>query len=94
MRIIKLTLILFFMVIGAAFAVMNAAPVSLNYYLGTTEVPLALILVVALMAGAVLGVMVSLGSMMRLRHESSELRRKLHLSREEIDNLRSLPIKD
>ena len=94
MRIIKFILVLFIVVIGAAFAVMNAAPVNLNYYLGVQEAPLALILVAALLLGAWLGVVASLGALVRLRHEVSDLRRKQRLAQEEIDNLRSLPIKD
>ena len=94
MRIIKLTLILIFMLIGAAFAVMNAAPVHLNYYFGAAEVPFALILVAALMVGAVLGVMVCLGAMVRLRREAGGLSKKLRLAEQEIENLRVLPIKD
>lgn len=94
MRIIKIILVLFIVVIGAAFAVMNAEPVSLDYYLGVQEAPLALILVATLALGALLGVLASLGAVVRLRHELGDLRRQLRLAQEEIENLRSLPVKE
>lgn len=94
MRIIKFILILFIALFGAAFAVLNATPVNLNYYLGTQEAPLALVLVAALLVGALLGVVASFGVVLRLRHEMADLRRQQRLAQQEIDNLRSLPIKE
>ncbi|MBU0499317.1 MAG: LapA family protein [Gammaproteobacteria bacterium] len=94
MRIIKIILVLFMVVIGAAFAVKNAQPVNLNYYLGVQEAPLALILVAALVLGALLGVLASLGAVVRLRHELGDLRRQQRQAQEEIENLRSQPVKE
>ena len=94
MRLIKLILILCFMVIASAFAYMNAKPVALDYYLGVIEVPLAVTLIAAVIVGAVLGVVVCMGAMVRQRFEISELSRKLHLAQGEVENLRSLPIKE
>jgi putative membrane protein len=53
-RFLKLIFILLIMMIGAAFAVMNAEAVRLNYYFGVEELPLSVILVAALALGAIL----------------------------------------
>ena len=55
MRFLKLLLILLIMMFGAAFAVMNAEPVNLNYYFGSRELPLSVVLVGAVIVGVVLG---------------------------------------
>ena len=94
MRVIKLVLVLAIMLLGVAFAVQNADMVNIDYYFGVQELPLALVIIAALIAGAVLGVISCMGVMMRLRHEAGDLRRKQKLSQQEIDNLRALPIKD
>jgi len=44
-RLLKLLFILLVMVAGSAFAVMNADPVVLNYYFGSREIPLSVVLV-------------------------------------------------
>ncbi len=94
MRIIRFLLMVLVVMVGAAFAVLNAEPVMLNYYFGTTELPEALVLTGALMLGALIGVLAAMASGLRLRSELASLRRSHRLDRQEIDNLRALPIKD
>lgn len=94
MRYLKLIFILLIMMIGAAFAVMNAETVQLNYYFGVKEFPLSVILVAAVALGAILGVLATLGSSLKLRRENMSLRHKAKIARQEVNNLRALPIKD
>ncbi len=94
MRFLKLLLFLLVMVAGAAFAVMNAEHVNLDYYFGTAEVPLSVVLLVALCVGALLGIVASLGALAGLKRENSTLKRKVQLASQEVNNLRSLPIKE
>ena len=94
MRFLKLIFILLIMMIGAAFAVMNADPVMLNYYFGKQELPLSVVLVGAIGLGAVLGVLATLSGSLRLRRENMSLRHKARLATQEVNNLRALPIKD
>lgn len=94
MRILKLILLLLVMVIGAAFTVMNAETVPFNYYFGRTEAPLSLVLVVALGLGVLLGILAGLGILMEVKMENAALRRKARLAAEEVNNLRSIPLKD
>ncbi len=94
MRLIRLILFLLVMLVGAALAVMNADLVNLNYYFGSRELPLSVLLVGAVFVGAILGMVAGLGGMMRVKRENANLRRQARLASEEVNNLRSLPIKD
>ena len=94
MRLIRLILFFLVMLVGVALAVMNADPVNLNYYFGSRELPLSVLLVGAVFVGAILGMVAGLGGMMRVKRENADLRRRARLASEEVNNLRSLPIKD
>jgi len=93
-RLIRLILFLLVMLAGVALAVMNADLVNLNYYFGSRELPLSVLLVGAVFVGAILGMVAGLGGMMRVKRENADLRRQTRLASEEVNNLRSLPIKD
>lgn len=94
MRLIRLILFLLVMLAGVALAVMNADLVNLNYYFGSRELPLSVLLVGAVFVGAILGMVAGLGGMMRVKRENADLRKQARLASEEVNNLRSLPIKD
>ena len=94
MRFLKLLIMLVIMLIGAAFAVMNSSMVNLNYYFGSQMLPLSVILVGAIILGALLGVLASLAGSLRLRSENAALRREIRLASQEVKNLRAIPIKD
>lgn len=93
-RILGLLFLLLILVIGLTFAVLNATPVTLNYYFGSREAPLSLVLVLALIAGAILGVLASSGLMLRLKRENSRLQRAIKVAEKEVVNLRTMPVKD
>jgi putative membrane protein len=94
MRFIKLLFFLFLILLGSAFAVMNTGNIQIDYYFGELDLPLPLVLIATLGIGALLGVVASLGSLLRLKHQNAELRRKASLAQEEVKNLRAIPIKD
>jgi uncharacterized integral membrane protein len=71
-----LGLVLFLLALG--FAVKNGELVTVRYYLGYQwQAPLALVVLVFLCAGAVLGVFASLGFVFRQRREILALKREL-----------------
>nr|WP_246345764.1 LapA family protein [endosymbiont of Lamellibrachia barhami] len=80
--------------VGAAFTVLNAEPVLFNYYFGSRELPLSVILMGALGLGIFLGILSGLNTMLGLKRKNSILRRRSRLVDEEVKNLRSLPLKD
>ncbi len=93
-RILHLIFFLTLLAIGLSFALLNAERVALNYYFGTTQGPVSLIVVASMAFGALLGVVASLGLVFSHRRESRRLKRKLSVCEEEIKNLRRIPITD
>ena len=75
-RLFGFLLLVILVVLGLSFAVLNAEPVPLNYYFGYREIPLSMIVVLSLAAGAVIGVLVSMGMILRLKQQSASWRRK------------------
>lgn len=93
-RLLLLILFLLLVALGISFAVHNSESVTLHYYFGSISGPLALIVVIALAVGAVLGVGTSLLLVFSQRHKVSRLQRKLDTCEQEIRNLRHLPLCD
>ncbi len=93
MVIIKLLLLLAFMVIGASFALINDKPVTVDLYFVTPQLPLSLLLLLALGCGIILGGLAGMVYFMRVKKENADLKRKTRLVNEEVKNLRAMPIK-
>ncbi len=94
MRIFGLFVLVLIALLGLAFAVLNAAPVKLELYLRTVEMPLSLAVVGAFALGAALGIIASLGLILKSRRELARCRRQADHMEQELHNLRALPIKD
>jgi putative membrane protein len=94
MRFIKLFIIMLIMLLGAVFTVLNADLVEINYYLGRRELPLSLILTIALGLGVLLGVLAGMGRVLALKRELNSLKRRSQMVNEEVNNLRALPLKE
>jgi putative membrane protein len=77
LRLINILLLITLVVLGLSFAVLNADPVPLNYYFGYRDIPLSMIVVVSLAAGAIIGVLVSMGILLRQKQQTFRLRRQL-----------------
>ena len=77
MSIIKYALILLVVLIGLAFHVRNGQPVVVDYYLGSGEMPLSMALAVALLGGAILGVLSGLPAWLKLKRDRAKLNRQL-----------------
>ena len=92
-RALILLILLLLAVVGSVLAYLNAEVVAFNYYFSTVELPLAVLLFLALTAGALSGVLLSLGVVLNARREKARLRHRLKLCEQEIKNLRDIPIK-
>jgi len=68
--------------------------VTLNYYIGQRLMPLSLLLVSFFAAGCVIGMLVSLWMMMRIKIRNHQLQKQLKTAEKEIENLRAIPIRD
>jgi len=93
MRIFSYIFIIIIVFIGISFATLNANSVAFNYYLGTKQMPLSLLLVLFFGCGMFFGFLCALPYWFRLRRDKRKLKSRLKLIEKEIDNLRSLPIK-
>lgn len=93
-KIIFLLVFVLIFLISAAFAAFNMDVVTVNYYFGQLTLPLSALLVIAMLAGVVLGAIVLLMATLKLRYENRRLQHKLAVSEQEINSLRILPIKD
>jgi uncharacterized membrane protein YciS (DUF1049 family) len=92
-RILIPSLLLIFAVIGAVLAKLNAGTVAFDYYLSSTEIPLALLLYIVLAIGVILGILVSVIMLLKSKREAKRLRKRLNVCEQELKNLRELPIK-
>lgn len=93
-KIVYLFLFLVLVIFGIVFAVLNADPVQLNYYFGSKDVALSLVLVLAMIVGALLGVIASVSMIISNRREVVKLRKAVQIAEKEVANLRSIPIRD
>ena len=94
LRLIYISLALVVIIFGVAFSVLNAESIQLNYYLGSIELPLSLVLVLAMILGAILGIFASLSLIIGSRRSATKLKRSVEVAEKEIVNLRNIPIKD
>ena len=93
LRLFGFILLIILVVLGLSFAVLNAEPVPLNYYFGSRDIPLSMVVVLSLAAGALIGVLVSMGMILRLKQQAAQLRRKLQRAEKAADHLSILPAK-
>lgn len=75
-RIIKLVLVLVIVFLGLVFHLRNDQYVAFDYYLGVLELPFSLWLCLALVAGAILGVVSTLPALFLARRERSRVARE------------------
>lgn len=94
MRVLKILIVLLVMAAGAAFAVLNPHLVTLDYYFGKFELPLSVVVVAALGIGALLGMLAGVRAIVTLKRENARLRRRERQTAEEVNNLRTIPIKE
>lgn len=93
-RILGLIGTLLILVFGLFFGLLNADPVTVNYYFSSRSLPLSLVMVFTLLFGAVCGVLAALGQIFRLRRDLHRLRREQRHAEEELSKLRPLSIVD
>ena len=68
-RLLSIVILLLFMGFGVAIAIVNAEEVVFNYYYGSITQPLSILLVAAIMIGAILATLVNSLVILSLRHQ-------------------------
>lgn len=94
MRILSYIILLVIIILGISFATLNSSAVTLNYYVGHKTMPLSMLLVSVFATGCLLGILVGLGIVIRLKLKNYRIRQRLKLAEKEIVNLRAIPLQD
>ena len=94
MRILSYIILLVIIGLGISFATLNSEAVTLQYYVGHKTLPLSLLLVSVFATGCLLGILVGLGIVIRLKLKNYRLRQRLKLAEKEVTNLRAIPLQD
>lgn len=90
LKIVGFIILLALLAVGISFSTLNAAPVQLNYYFGSSEIPLALALIVALAIGAMFGLLGNVGAVLKQRRQISKLRKSVKSADSELAHLRTV----
>lgn len=90
----KFIFALIILMILASFAVKNSDPVVLKYYFGysTPSIPLYVVLLAAVVVGAIFAALFSIGERFYFRHEINKRDRVIREMETELVSLRNLPL--
>lgn len=94
MRLIKLMFLLIITLLGVSFSCLNASMVNVNLYVMTYEIHLSILLVCTLGIGILIGCLFMSTVYLKLKAENLNIKNKVKWADKEINNLRSLPIKN
>lgn len=67
MRLVSILILVILAFVGFSFAILNAQSVAVDYYIGSSEIPLSLLLVGTLILGIFIGLIILLPSILRLK---------------------------
>lgn len=81
-------------VLAVGFASLNAKLVTVNYYIGTAQISLALLLVVCLGAGIFLGALVLAPSLIQLKFFNKRLEKYIKRTEETLEKIKALQASD
>jgi len=94
MRVFGYVFLLIIIIWGITFAILNADPVTIHYYIGMKQLPLSLLLVISFGIGLFVSFLYMGFVILRLKSERRHLRKRLSVAEKEIDNLRTIPVRD
>lgn len=81
--------------IGLTFAIQNKQRVDISYYFDWQwTAPLSIIVLLAFAIGILFGFLANLNVLLRVQRNVIQARKQVRVVEQEVDNLRSLPIKD
>jgi putative membrane protein len=94
LRLIKFIFLLAMAVLGAGFASINPEVATIHYYFGDLSLPMGMLLLGMLGLGMLLGLLASVFMLLKTRRENARLHRKAELVNTEVNNLRTIPLKN
>ena len=93
-KIIGALALLIVFIVGARFASLNAGVVDLNHGFGHVEIRLASAMLIALVAGMLVGVVSTFGASVRAHRRLRRMAKEKRLLEQEVSSLRSLSIRE
>ena len=93
-RIVNIIIFFLLFVISVTFAFFNFTTVKVHYLFGETMAPLVVVILLTLIVGSIIGVLFSIWMSMHMRMDLSRSKKEIKLLRQELDNLRTIPLKD
>ncbi|MEJ2566296.1 MAG: LapA family protein [Gammaproteobacteria bacterium] len=94
-RLFRFVFYLIIAFLAVFFALLNSQPSQFDYYFGKADVPLAMLLAIAMAIGALLGVIASMGMVLKSKRQSSSLRKSASNAEKELAKVRAaLPHQD
>jgi uncharacterized integral membrane protein len=73
-RILSYVFLLIIVVLGFTFALLNSTPTTINYYIGSTLMPLSMLLFISFVVGLLLAILISLIWIVRLKRDIYKVR--------------------
>ncbi|MEE4244504.1 MAG: LapA family protein [Kangiellaceae bacterium] len=92
--IIYFLLFLLLCAVSILFFAQNDQPVTLSYFVGQSDVPLAYIIVAAVIIGYLVGLLSFAAGMLKQTVQLKSYKRQLISKSKELENLRSMPVRD
>jgi putative membrane protein len=89
-----LLLYIVLILLGVSFATLNASSVEVNLYFKTITMPISVLMTIMLGLGLIIGFLLILCRYWRLKVDFLKVKNKLKLTEKEINNLRSIPLKN
>jgi putative membrane protein len=80
--------------LGVTFAILNPHSVNVNYLLNSRPIHLPILLLFTLLMGSFLGLVAMLPAVLRNKRSNSHLRARVKEAEHELQNLRTIPIKE
>jgi len=93
-KIVFYILLIFVLLAGASFAMLNSSIVTIDYWIAKKTIALSLLVVWVFVIGIVVGLLFSGWSLISARFENRKLSQKLKLIEQEVQNLRAIPFRD
>lgn len=92
-KLVMVVVAALFGILGAGLAALNTAPVTLNYYYGTWDIPLALLVGACIALGMFMGMLVNAVTRLRLKRQIAKLERAAFQQYKAESSARLVPIK-
>ncbi|AFJ01784.1 uncharacterized integral membrane protein [Methylophaga frappieri] len=93
-KVFLLSLFALFFIITVIFAAFNTNAVAIDFYFVQWQLPLAVIIIIALLCGLLCGALLITISTLKVRLENRQLQHKLQIAEQELNSLRILPVRD